>query len=441
MLTDKQCHNAKCPERKKEISLSDGNGLYMRVPRTGNKRWFLSLRIGGRPTRIALGVYPFVSLKEARAKVADAKAKKAHGGNPLQERRRQRQQQQGETFADVAREWFGMKVPGWSTHHAKRQQAILDNDLLPAVGSRPMSQLEPPDMLAALRRIEKRGALEAAHRALSLAHQVCAYAVATSRARHNICTDLKGALKPRGSKHHFGAITKPAELACLLRAIRQHSGMHRAMTTQAVLELAPLLFQRPGNLREMRWEELDLASATWTIPSAKMKREKEGKEHGEPHIVPLARQAVAILERMRPFTDAPLYGGWVFPGVANRKKPISENTPRKALLDMGVPSSVQTVHGFRATARTMIDEQLHCDWRHIEAQLAHSVRDALGRAYNRTEFIQQRREMMQQWADYLDTLADGDAEGDDALLEKWKGQQAAEIAEAKAAKVGRSTQR
>ena len=199
-LTAKQCENAKCPDGKTQISLSDGGGLLLQVSRTGSKRWFLSLRANGTPTRMALGVFPFVSLKDARLKAADAKAQKARGVNPLQERRRQRQQQQGETFADVAREWFGMKVPGWSTHHAKRQQAILDNDLLPAVGSRPMSQLEPPDMLAALRRIEKRGALEAAHRALSLAHQVCAYAVATSRARHNICADLKGALKPRGSK-------------------------------------------------------------------------------------------------------------------------------------------------------------------------------------------------------------------------------------------------
>ena len=311
---------------------------------------------------------------------------------------------------------------------------MLDNDLLPAIGKRPIALLEPPDVLAALRHIEKRGALENAHRALSLAHQVCARAVSESLVQHNVCADLKGALKPRGSKHHFGAITKPAELGCLLRVIRQHYCQHRAMTTQAALELAPLLFQRPGNLREMRWEELDLEGGIWTIPSAKMKREKDAKENGAPHIVPLARQAIAILERLRPFTDAPAYGGWVFPGVADRKKPISENTLRKALLDMGVPASVQTVHGFRATARTMLDEQLHCDWRHIEAQLAHSVRDALGRAYNRTEYLPQRREMMQQWADYLDTLADGDAEGDAALLAAWKAKQAAQAAKAKAAK-------
>lgn len=398
MLTDAKCRNAKCPQGKKRQPYADGNGLWLYVTPRGTKSWYMRPRIQGKMANLKLGDYPAMGLADARAVCAETRTRIAQGLPPRAERA---------TFSVVAEEWIANHIATWSAHHSKRQRAMLDNDLLPALGEQPVADIGAQHVLAVLRKIEERGAFEQAHRALSFCQQIFSYAVATQKVRHNVCADLKGALKPRGVKLHFAAITEPAALGRLLHAIRNHTGKskRRSLVVQAALELAPLLFQRPGNLMEMRWEELDLESGTWTIPSQKMKRQKAGKESGAPHIVPLARQAVVILKNLREYTDNPACYGWVFPGGRTCQKPLSANALRKALLDMGVSSGVQTIHGFRATARTMLDEQLKCDWRYIEAQLAHSVRDALGRTYNRTEYLPQRREMMQQWADYLDTLA------------------------------------
>lgn len=226
------------------------------------------------------------------------------------------------------------------------------------------------------------------------------YGVATGRVNRDITADLKGALSPYRGKH-FAAITDPVRLGELLRAIKGYKG---GPVVRAALQLAPMLFQRPGELRAARWEEIDLQNAMWTIPAARMKRRKDGKEHGDPHLVPLPTQAVRILEILKPYTEST---GLVFPGERQRDRPISENSVRVALISMGYAPDIQTWHGFRATARTMLAERLEFDPLLIEAQLAHAVKDANGRAYNRTTYLKQRRDMMQRWADYLDKLAAG----------------------------------
>jgi integrase len=255
-------------------------------------------------------------------------------------------------------------------------------------------------LLATLRKVEERGAVETADRGLMLARQVWRYGVATGRVGRDVTADLKGALSPYRGKH-FAAITDPAKLGELIRAIKGYKG---GPIVRAALQLAPMLFQRPGELRGAAWAEIDLQAALWTIPAARMKRTKDGKENGDPHLVPLPNQAVRILEILKPYTEST---GLVFPGERQRSKPISENSVRTALIAMGYTPDIQTWHGFRATARTMLAERLECDPLVIEAQLAHSVRDANGRAYNRTTYLKQRTAMMQQWADYLDKLAAG----------------------------------
>jgi integrase len=248
--------------------------------------------------------------------------------------------------------------------------------------------------------VEERGAVETADRGLMLARQVWRYGVATGRVDRDITADLKGALSPyRGT--HFAAITDPVKLGDLIRAIRAYKG---GPIVRAALQLAPMLFQRPGELRGAAWAEIDLDAALWTIPAARMKRGKDGKENGDPHLVPLPRQAVDILRGLHGYTG---HGTMVFPGERSHDRPISENSVRTALITMGYTPDVQTWHGFRATARTMLAERLDCDPLVIEAQLAHAVKDANGRAYNRTQYLKHRAAMMQQWADYQDKLAAG----------------------------------
>ena len=270
----------------------------------------------------------------------------------------------------------------------------------PATAQRLAGERAARELLATLRKVEERGAVETADRGLMLARQVWRYGVATGRVSRDITADLKGALQPYRGKH-FAAITDPARLGELLRAIKGYKG---GPIVRAALQLAPMLFQRPGELRAARWEEIDLQNAMWTIPAARMKRRKDGKEHGDPHLVPLPTQAVRILEILKPYTEST---GLVFPGERQRDRPISENSVRVALISMGYTPDIQTWHGFRATARTMLAERLEFDPLLIEAQLAHAVKDANGRAYNRTTYLKQRRDMMQRWADYLDKLAAG----------------------------------
>ena len=304
---------------------------------------------------------------------------------------------QGDTFKAVALEWYAKQAPDWSPAHAHRSLRQFERDLFPWLGERRIQEVEAVELLAALRKVEERGAVETADRGLMLARQVWRYASATGRVTKDITADLKGALTPyRGT--HFAAITDPKQLGILLRAIDAYKG---GPIVRAALKLAPMLFQRPGELRAGEWSEVDLDQAMWEIPAARMKREKAGKENGPPHFVPLPRQAVEILRELRVYTG---HGRLMFPGERNHDRPISENSVRTALIAMGYTSDLQTWHGFRATARTMLAERLDCDPLVIEAQLAHAVKDANGRAYNRTQYLKHRAEMMQSWADYLDRL-------------------------------------
>lgn len=403
MLTDAQCKNAVCSPGKPRARLADSGGLYLEVSPAGSKRWFLKYRSAGKEYRLALGSYPAVSLTAARRARDAAKLQKAQGIDPIQAKKVEKLKAvnpAGDTFKVVALEWFEKQEPHWSEANAVRAKRQLERDLFPWLGERRLADIEPVELLAALRKVEERGAIETADRGLMLARQVWRYGVATGRVNRDITVDLKGALSPYRGKH-FAAITDPVRLGELLRAIKSYKG---GPVVRAALQLAPMLFQRPGELRGARWEEIDLENAMWTIPASRMKRRKDGKEHGDPHLVPLPTQAVRILEILKPYTEST---GLVFPGERQRDRPISENSVRVALIAMGYTPDIQTWHGFRATARTMLAERLEFDPLLIEAQLAHAVRDANGRAYNRTTYLKQRRDMMQRWADYLDKLAAG----------------------------------
>lgn len=403
MLTDAQCKNAVCPPGAKRERLADSGGLYLEVSPGGSKRWFWKYRIAGVEKRIALGSYPSVSLKDVRSQRDAAKKLKADGRDPVQTRKIEDLKAgnpSGETFKAVALEWFKRQTPQWSSGHAERGLRQLERDLFPWIGERKLADIEPVELLATLRKVEARGAVETADRGLMLCRQVWRYGVATGRVPRDITADLKGALSPYRGKH-FAAITDPAKLGELLRAIQAYRG---GPIVRAALQLAPLLFQRPGELRAAEWAEIDLDGGLWTIPAARMKRGKDGKENGDPHLVPLSSQAVEVLRGLHPLTG---HGAMVLPGERDHDRPISENSVRTALISMGYTSEVHTWHGFRATARTMLAERLDCDPLVIEAQLAHAVKDANGRAFIRTKYLEQRRRMMQQWADYLDACRAG----------------------------------
>ncbi len=403
MLTDADCRNAICSPVKNRARLTDAGGLYLEISPAGSKRWFWKIYADGKESRLALGSYPAVTLAAARKARDAAKLKKSEGLNPVQVRKVAKLKAltpAADTFKATALEWYAMKLDSWSSHYAIREKRNLEKDLFPFLGSRHIGEIEAIELLATVRRVEERGALDVAHRVLTTAGQVWRYAVATGRAQRDVSADIRGALKPHHGKH-FAAITDPVKLGALIRVIRGYQG---GPIVRAALQLAPMLFQRPGELRAAAWAEFDLDAAMWTIPSARMKRSVQGKENGDPHQVPLPTQAVDILRKLQPITG---HGALCFHGERSHDRPISDNTLRAALLTLGYGPDVQSVHGFRATARTLLAEELNIDPLVIEAQLAHAVKDANGRAYNRTQYMKHRATMMQQWADYLDKLAAG----------------------------------
>lgn len=404
MLTNLDCKNAVCGPEKRHVRLHDGGGLYLEVRGlNGSKLWRWKYRFQGKEKVLALGVYPAVSLSAARSARNAAKLLKSSCIDPAAERKAAKLKAvvaQGETFKEIALEWHKRQRLTWSDGHAMRTERQMERDLFPYLGSRRLRDIAPADLLGALRKIEARGAHETAARGLMVARQVWRYGVSTSQVPRDITADLKGALtKP--SRTHLGAITDPKELGILLRAMRAYKG---GTVVRAALQLAALVFQRPGELRAAAWSEFDLDGALWTIPAARMKRRKHQKEYGDPHLVPLSTQAVEILRDLQKLTG---HGRLVFPGQRSHERPISDNSLRTALISMGYTSEAHTWHGFRATARTMLAERLDFDPLLIEAQLAHAVKDANGRAYNRTTYLQQRGKMMQAWADYLDKLETG----------------------------------
>jgi len=403
MLTDAECKNATCPPGKTRARLACSGGLYLEVSPAGSKRWFYKYRKDGKEGRMALGSYPDVGAKDARKARDAAKLKKSTGVDPVQVRKVEKLKAttpDADTFKVTALEWYAMKLDSWSSHYAIREKRNLEKDLFPFFGARRISDIEAIELLATVRRVEERGALDVAHRVLTTAGQVWRYAVATGRTPRDITADIRGALKPHHGKH-FAAITDPVKLGELIRVIRGYQG---GPIVRAALQLAPMLFQRPGELRAAEWAEFDLDAAMWTIPAARMKRSVDGKRNGDPHQVPLPTQAVEILRKLHPLTG---HGTLLFHGERSHDRPISDNTLRAALLTLGYGPDAQSVHGFRATARTLLAEELNIDPLVIEAQLAHAVKDANGRAYNRTQYLKHRTAMMQQWADYLDKLARG----------------------------------
>jgi integrase len=403
MLTDAECKNATCPPEKTRARLSCSGGLYLEVSPAGSKRWFYKYRKDGKEGRMALGSYPDVGAKDARKARDAAKLKKSTGVDPVQVRKVEKLKAttpDADTFKVTALEWYAMKLDSWSSHYAIREKRNLEKDLFPFLGARRICDIEAIELLVTVRRVEERGALDVAHRVLTTAGQVWRYAVATGRTPRDITPDIRGALKPHHGKH-FAAITDPVKLGELIRVIRGYQG---GPIVRAALQLAPMLFQRPGELRAAEWAEFDLDGAVWTIPAARMKRSVDGKRNGDPHQVPLPTQAVEILRKLHPLTG---HGTLLFHGERSHERPISDNTLRAALLTLGYGPDAQSVHGFRATARTLLAEELNIDPLVIEAQLAHAVKDANGRAYNRTQYLKHRTAMMQRWADYLDKIAIG----------------------------------
>ena len=403
MLTDAHCRNSLCPSDKKQARFSDSGGLYLQVSPAGSKRWFWKYRIAGVEKQLALGSYPAVSLADARKARDAAKLEKSGGRDPVQVRKVEKlkaARPDGDNFKAVALEWYAKQAPQWSASHADRSLRQLERDLFPWIGARPMSDIHAMELLAALQKVEERGALETADRVLMLARQVWDYWLpSTTALQRNITEGLKARLTPYRGKT-FAAIVEPVRFGDLLRAMQAYKG---GPTVRTALLLAPLLYQRPGNLREMEWLELDLDAALWTIPSMKMKRTKLEKEQGDVHTVPLPTQAVAMLRNLQPLTG---HGRYVFPGERSHDRPMSDNSVRSALYALGFGAE-QTWHGLRASARTMMVDQLDLDPLAIEANLAHAVKDANGRSYNRTQYLAKRFAQIQQWADYLDKLRMG----------------------------------
>lgn len=392
-LTEIQIRKAKPQES--EYKIFDGNGLFLTVTPSGGKLWRLKYRFEGKEKLLAVGAYPEISLIDARQRREEAKKLLANGIDPsaIKKAQKRAETEATETFEVIAREWHNKFTPTWTPGHAVTIMARLERDIFPWLGKRPIMAIRAPELLSALRRVESRGALETAHRVRTIAGQVFRYAVATGRAERDISADLKGAL-PQPKERHHAAIIDPKEVAPLLRAIDGYEGHY---VVKCALKLAPLFFVRPGELRNAEWAEIDLDEAIWSIPANKMKTK-------QPHIVPLCTQAVEILTELKGLTGRSKY---VFPSGRSLSRQMSNNAILAALRRMGYEKETMTGHGFRAMARTILDEVLHIRTEYIEHQLAHAVRDPNGRAYNRTAHLTERRKMMQTWADYLDELKQG----------------------------------
>lgn len=389
MLTDTKIRAQK--PRDRAYRIADTNGLCLEVRPSGAKAWRYRYRHGGQASMITLGEYPSMGLAEARGERDRLRALVRSGANPAHVARVEKAakaEQAATTFGAIGLELLEKRAKeGLSPQSVKRERRLIEKDMA-GIRDLPITEITAPLLLEALRKLERRGVVETAHRARAHAGRVFRYAIATGRAERNPAADLAGALEqPRTT--HLAALTEPAKIAELLRAINGYQG---SPVTTAALKLAPLFFVRPGELRSARWADIDLDGAEWRYTASKTKT---------PHIVPLATQAVAILRELRPLTQRSEY---VFPSVRGASRPMSENTINVALRTMGYDGSVMTGHGFRAMARTVLDEVLGFRPDFIEHQLAHAVRDPLGRAYNRTAHLAERKKMMQAWADYLESL-------------------------------------
>lgn len=388
-LTDVKVRTTKSQE--KAFKLSDEKGLYLYVTPNGSRYWRMKYRFGGKEKLLALGIYPDVSLAKAREKRDEARKLLADNVDPGEHRKIMKKvdgDRLTNGFEIVAREWFIKHSANWVKSHGDKIIQRFERDIFPWIGNKPISEVTPPILLEVIRRIEERGALETAHRALSNCSQVFRYAIATGRADRDPSQDLKGALPPVKTKH-FAAQTDPKRFGELLRIFDTYEG---SLIVRCALRLAPLVFVRPGELRHAKWENIDFEAAQWSYIVTKTET---------PHIVPLATQALIILKELYPLTGENTF---VFPSARSNSRPMSDNAVLAALRRLGISKEEATGHGFRASARTLLDEVLGVRPDIIEHQLAHAVRDPNGRAYNRTAHLTERRKMMQDWADYLDKI-------------------------------------
>jgi integrase len=389
-LTDVQIRKAKRPEKTQR--LFDEKGLYLELSPAGGKWWRFKYRFGDKEKRLALGTYPEVPLALARERRDDARKLVAQAIDPGEKRKIDKlvgRERSANSFEFIAGEWIKTHLANRAESHTSKVVGRLKRDAYPWIGTRPIADIKPREILAFLQTVEIRSP-DTAHRLKQNISQVFRYAIATQRAERDPTADLRGALAPVVGGH-FAAITDPKQVGKLMRAIEGYTGF---LVVRSALRLLPLIFVRPGELRRAEWSEIDLKAAEWNIPGERMKMKQA-------HLVPLSIQAVAILTELKPLTEKSKY---VFPSARGRSRPMSEGAIPVALKALGYNGNSMTGHGFRAMARTMLDELLGFRPEIIEHQLAHSVRDPLGRAYNRTSFLDERRQMMQKWADYLDVL-------------------------------------
>lgn len=392
-LTDTAIRKAKAADKPQRMF--DGGGLYLEISPAGGKLWRLKYRYGGKEKRLALGAYPDTGLKDARDKRDAARKLLADGTDPGEVRKASKaagEERAANSFAVIAEEWLAQQAPRMAPATLAKARWTLDDLVNPWIGSRPVSEIEAPEMLKLLRRIEERGAHETAHRTKQRCSQIFRYAMATGRTKNDPTAAMRGALAPVVSKSR-AAITDPLKMGELLRAIDGYTG---SLVVRSAMKLAPLVFVRPGELRKAEWTEFDLDGAVWRIPAGKMKMREE-------HIVSLPKQAVAILRELHPLTGR---GQYVFPGERSTSRPMSENTVNAALRRMGFDKDTMTGHGFRAMASTRLNEM---GWTPdvIERQLAHAERNKVRAAYNRAQYLDERRKMMAAWANYLDGLRAG----------------------------------
>lgn len=403
-LTDTFVKTAKPdPAKTAGSKFADGYGLFLLVKDAG-KYWRMAYRFAGKQKTLALGTYPSVTLAQARKRREEARAQLAAGIDPgviKQAQKVIKASAAGNTFEAIAREFHETKRSAWSDSYSEKWLRNMVKDLFPHIGRMPLPDVTPPILLGVLRKVEKRGANETAHTLRQIAGQVFRYGIQTGRCEANPVPDLHGALEPVVVKH-MAAVLEPQKAGELLRAVEGYQGQP---TTKAALQLSALLFQRPGNIRAMEWTWIDLTAGMLTIPSQSMKRTKVHKLNGRPHFVPLAQQAVEILQELQPLTGR---GKYVFPSLLTGERPMSENTVNTALRRLGFSGEEMTAHGFRAMARTLMIERLpgiHADV--IEAQLAHGKSGPLGSAYDRADYMEQRRKLMEIWANYLEKLKCG----------------------------------
>jgi integrase len=383
------------PRTDKAYKLPDEKGLHILINPNGSKYFRFKYRFDGKEKTLALGVYPETTLKQAREKRDTARKQIADGIDPSENKKAIKESKaasSANSFEIVAREWGTKKVNDWDDKN-NRSKRMLERNVFPWLGNRPITDILPKDILACLRRVEDRGTIETAHRTLQICGQVFRYAVATSRVDRDITPDLRGALPP-AKGDHFAAMTDPKQAASLLRAIDIYTG---SFVVKSALQLAPLVFVRPSELRQAEWAHIDIEVKEWRYLVTKTQT---------PHIVPLSTQAIEILANIHPLTGN---GRFVFPSARtpNGSRAMSDVAMLAALRRMGFDKTEMSVHGFRAMARTILDEVLGFRPDFIEHQLAHAVRDANGRAYNRTSHLPDRHKMMQSWSDYLDSLKNG----------------------------------